>query len=53
VVILSAFVPTVIAQQFFRPIVALATEDREALGEEDISLRQRRGDPEKNDVDEQ
>jgi Kef-type K+ transport system membrane component KefB len=52
VVILSAFVPTVIAQQFFRPIVALATKDREALGEEDISLRQRRGDEEKNEVDE-
>lgn len=52
VVILSAFVPTVIAQQFFRPIVALATEDREALGEEDISLRQRRGHQEKNEVDE-
>jgi Kef-type K+ transport system membrane component KefB len=52
VVILSAFVPTVIAQQFFRPIIAIATKDREALGEEDISLRQRRGDQEKNDVDE-
>jgi Kef-type K+ transport system membrane component KefB len=52
VVILSAFVPTVIAQQFFRPIVALATKDREALGEEDISLRQRRGHQEKNEVDE-
>ena len=52
VVILSAFVPTVIAQQFFRPIVALATEDREALGEEDISLRQRRGHQEKNEADE-
>ena len=52
VVILSAFVPTVIAQQFFRPIVALATKDREALGEEDISLRQRRGHQEKNEADE-
>jgi len=52
VVILSAFVPTVIAQQFFRPIIAIATKEREALGEEDISLRQHRGDQEKNDVDE-
>jgi Kef-type K+ transport system membrane component KefB len=42
VVILSAFLPTLIAQQFFRPIVDVRTEDREALGEEDISLRRRR-----------
>jgi Kef-type K+ transport system membrane component KefB len=52
VVILSAFVPTVVAQQFFRPIIAIATKDREALGEEDISLRHRRSDQEKNEVDE-
>jgi Kef-type K+ transport system membrane component KefB len=35
VVILSAFVPTLIAQQFFRPIVA--TSVREELGTEDLS----------------
>ena len=37
VVILSAFVPTLIAQQFFRPAV-LNTEEEEALGEEDLSI---------------
>ncbi len=42
VVILSAFVPTLIAQQFFRPSVAIASDDEEALGEEDISLPLRR-----------
>jgi Kef-type K+ transport system membrane component KefB len=42
VVILSAFLPTLIAQQFFRPIVDVRTEDLDALGEEDISLRRRR-----------
>jgi hypothetical protein len=41
VVILSAFVPTLIAQQFFRPI-ATDTEKEEALGAEDVSLRHRR-----------
>jgi Kef-type K+ transport system membrane component KefB len=40
VVILSAFVPTVIAQQFFRPAV-LDTEKEEALGEEDMSTVRR------------
>ena len=44
VVILSAFVPTLIAQQFFRPTVEVADEKVEALGEEDISLRHRRLD---------
>jgi hypothetical protein len=44
VVILSAFVPTLIAQQFFRPTVEVADETVEALGEEDISLRHRRLD---------
>jgi Kef-type K+ transport system membrane component KefB len=39
VVILSAFLPTLIAQQFFRPQVAFAANDADALGEEDISLR--------------
>jgi Kef-type K+ transport system membrane component KefB len=42
VVILSAFVPTLIAQQFFRPVVAIAADKLDALGEEDISLRRRR-----------
>ena len=37
VVILSAFVPTLIAQQLFRPAV-LDTEEEEALGEEDLSI---------------
>jgi hypothetical protein len=36
-VILSAFVPTLIAQQLFRPVV-LDTEEEEALGEEDLSI---------------
>jgi hypothetical protein len=34
---LSAFVPTLIAQQLFRPAV-LDTEEEEALGEEDLSI---------------
>jgi hypothetical protein len=38
VVLLSAFVPTLIAQQFFQPRVAFPTEKGEALGEEDISI---------------
>ena len=37
IVILSAFVPTLIAQQFFRPAV-LDSEEEEALGEEDLSI---------------
>jgi hypothetical protein len=37
VVILSAFVPTLIAQQLFRPTI-LDTEEEEALGEEDLSI---------------
>ena len=37
VVILSAFVPTLIAQQLFQPTV-LDTEQEEALGEEDLSI---------------
>jgi Kef-type K+ transport system membrane component KefB len=37
VVILSAFIPTIIAQQFFRPKV-VDMEEEEALGAEDISL---------------
>jgi Kef-type K+ transport system membrane component KefB len=42
VVILSAFVPTLIAQQFLRPTVAVPSDEIEALGEEDISLPHRR-----------
>lgn len=38
VVILSAFVPTIIAQQFFQPRVDLDVEEEEALGAEDISV---------------
>jgi Kef-type K+ transport system membrane component KefB len=37
VVILSAFVPTLIAQQLFRPTMVDA-EEEEALGEEDLSI---------------
>jgi Kef-type K+ transport system membrane component KefB len=37
VVILSALVPTLIAQQLFQPTV-LDTEEEEALGEEDLSI---------------
>ena len=37
VVILSAFVPTLIAQQLFQPTV-IDTEEEEALGEEDLSI---------------
>jgi Kef-type K+ transport system membrane component KefB len=40
VVILSAFVPTVIAQQLFRPKVVDVTE-QEALGEEDLAIIRR------------
>jgi Kef-type K+ transport system membrane component KefB len=42
VVILSAFVPTIVAQQFFRPSV-IDAEEEEALGAEDVSpIRQLR-----------
>jgi Kef-type K+ transport system membrane component KefB len=37
VVILSAFVPTLIAQQLFQPTV-VDSEEEEALGEEDLSI---------------
>ena len=40
VVILSAFVPTLIAQQLFRP--GIDTEEEEALGGEDLSIIHRR-----------
>ena len=38
VVILSAFVPTLIAQQFFLPKI-VSDEEEEALGAEDIGVR--------------
>jgi Kef-type K+ transport system membrane component KefB len=41
VVILSAFLPTLIAQQFFRPGIEVSSDQVEALGEEDISLPRR------------
>jgi Kef-type K+ transport system membrane component KefB len=41
VVILSAFVPTLIAQQLFRPAV-LDRDEEEALGDEDASVIQAR-----------
>ncbi len=41
VVILSAFVPTLIAQQFFQPSVGIPIDEEESLGEEDISLPHR------------
>jgi Kef-type K+ transport system membrane component KefB len=44
VVILSAFVPTLIAQQLFRPAI-LDREESEALGEEDLSIIHRRQTP--------
>src|SRR6266700_4057560 len=50
VVILSAFVPTIIAQQLFQP-TTVDTDEEEALGEEDLSIihhqpaRQPRRDP--------
>jgi Kef-type K+ transport system membrane component KefB len=44
VVILSAFVPTLIAQQLFQPTV-LDTEEEEALGEEDLSIIHNRPGP--------
>ena len=37
VVILSAFVPTLIAQQLFRPVI-VDSEKEEALGAEDLSV---------------
>jgi hypothetical protein len=43
VVILSALIPTLIAEQFFRPTVSMPLEDEEALGGEDISLPRRHG----------
>src|ERR1035437_4088051 len=42
VIILSAFVPTLIAQQFFRPTVDVDIDEQEALGELDVSVVRRR-----------
>ena len=42
VVILSAFVPTIIAQQLFQPTV-VDTQEEEALGAEDLSIIHRDG----------
>ena len=44
VVILSAFVPTIIAQQLFKPTI-VDPEEEEALGEEDISIIRHTGSP--------
>jgi Kef-type K+ transport system membrane component KefB len=41
VVILSAFVPTMIAQVFFKPVI-VDSDEEEALGAEDVSLIHRR-----------
>jgi Kef-type K+ transport system membrane component KefB len=38
VIVLSAFVPTLIAQRFFQPTVRMDAEDEEALGGEDASI---------------
>jgi Kef-type K+ transport system membrane component KefB len=45
VVILSAFVPTLIAQQLFQPRVTVDTEEEEALGAEDVSVVHQRPRP--------
>ena len=48
VVILSALIPTLIAQQFFQPHVAVGdelAEEEEALAEEDASIVHRRTGP--------
>jgi uncharacterized membrane protein YdjX (TVP38/TMEM64 family) len=50
VVILSAFVPTLIAQQLFKPAV-LDTEEEEALAEEDLSIVRRSGHRESSGQD--
>ncbi len=45
VVILSAFVPTLVAQQFFGPTVGITVDEEEALGEEDASIVHRHPHP--------
>jgi hypothetical protein len=42
VVLLSALVPTLIAQQIFEPTIALEADEEEALAEEDLSILHRR-----------
>ena len=39
VVLLSALVPTLVAQQLFRPVLPTDRDELEALGEEDVSVR--------------
>jgi len=39
VVLLSALLPTLVAQQLFRPELPTERDELEALGEEDLSLR--------------
>jgi len=51
VVILSALIPTLIAQQFFQPTITIATDEEEALGEEDISIQHRKYPKETNKSD--
>jgi Kef-type K+ transport system membrane component KefB len=51
VVILSALIPTLIAQQFFRPTVTIALDEEEALGEEDISIQHHRDPRGTNNAD--
>lgn len=51
VVILSALIPTLIAQQFFQPTVTIARDEEEALGEEDISIQHRKDSKESNETD--
>jgi len=51
VVILSALIPTLIAQQFFQPTVTIAIDEEEALGEEDISIQHRKDPRETNKSD--
>ena len=43
VVILSAVVPTLIAQKLFQPSVVVSREEEEALAEEDLSIIHRQG----------
>jgi hypothetical protein len=45
-VILSALIPTLVAQQLFRPNIA-DTEEEEALGAEDVAMIHHRGDARK------
>jgi Kef-type K+ transport system membrane component KefB len=51
VVILSALIPTLIAQQFFQPTITIAIDEEEALGEEDISIQHRKDPKETNKSD--